>query len=273
MNQGAAVEGLVGSAAVSAECGANTERQEVQMSGSVANKAEFKTQNVPVTYITADSELLCREHVNEKKVERYAQLMSEGAQFPPVDVFNDGNAYYLADGFHRLAAMKSMPYTSAVVRVFNGSKREALLHAIKANSNHGSLRTKAESKLCIVRLLQDPEWSQWSNREIARIVGVNEKTVRNNRATICGKSADTVSRKVKRNGTVYEQKIATSKTGPIHQAPTPEALQKLAGHLLTASQSAEHCGFAALHWRLKRVSKEIEKKLHRMRTAAVDKAA
>jgi hypothetical protein len=31
----------------------------------------------------------------------------------------------------------------------------------------------------VLTLLNDPEWQQWSNREIARVCHVNEKTVRN----------------------------------------------------------------------------------------------
>ena len=39
-------------------------------------------------------------------IEDYAEQMQRNAEFPPVVVFFDGKEYWLADGFHRLAAAK-----------------------------------------------------------------------------------------------------------------------------------------------------------------------
>jgi hypothetical protein len=39
-------------------------------------------------------------------VQNYADALEEGANFPPVTLFYDGSAYWLADGFHCTAAGK-----------------------------------------------------------------------------------------------------------------------------------------------------------------------
>ena len=40
-------------------------------------------------------------------IEEYAADMLAGAVFPPVVVYFDGTAYWLADGFHRVAAVEA----------------------------------------------------------------------------------------------------------------------------------------------------------------------
>jgi hypothetical protein len=48
-----------------------------------------------------------------------------------------------------------------------GTQRDAVLFGIGANSVHGLPRTKA-GKRAVALVLADPEWSQWSDREIGR---------------------------------------------------------------------------------------------------------
>lgn len=53
-------------------------------------------------------------------------------------------------------------------------------------------------------LLEDSEWVQWSDREIARQVGVGNKFVGDARASICVPNTDSpapATRTVTRNGT------------------------------------------------------------------------
>ena len=51
---------------------------------------------------------------------RYVELMQAGEQLPPVTVFYDGQAYWLADGRHRLEARKRVGYTDISVDVQRG---------------------------------------------------------------------------------------------------------------------------------------------------------
>lgn len=157
---------------------------------------------------------------NQDAVREYADVLKEGGHLPPVTVFFDGRDYWLADGFHRHSAhlFLSLPDIEADVR--EGSKRDAILHAVGANASHGLRRTNADKRRAVEALLKDEEWGQWSNREIARRCSVDEGTVRNLRQAICGNSADT-PRTVQRGGTVYAQHTANIGQRPTAPAPAP----------------------------------------------------
>jgi len=78
-------------------------------------------------------------------------------------------------------------------------------------------------------LLQDDEWSQWSNVKIAERCAVDEKTVRKYRGELSSENPKidyttlkqpSVERKVERNGTIYTQN--TSNIGKTKQQPAVE---------------------------------------------------
>jgi hypothetical protein len=56
--------------------------------------------------------------------------------------------------------------------------REVVLFAACANQTHGLQRTNADKRKAVTTLLEDDEWRQWSNPEIARRVGVSDELVR-----------------------------------------------------------------------------------------------
>ena len=61
--------------------------------------------------------------------------------------------------------------TSAVVvsaEVRTGTLRDAMLYAAGANATHGIRRKNADKRNSIQILINDNEWSQWGDREIAR---------------------------------------------------------------------------------------------------------
>jgi hypothetical protein len=71
-------------------------------------------------------------------------------------------------------------------RVSDGSARDAVLAAAGANATHGIRRTNADKRHAIERLLADPEWSRWSDHEIARACHVDHKTVGRVRREVTG---------------------------------------------------------------------------------------
>jgi protein gp37 len=112
--------------------------------------------------------------------------MTRGSIFPPVVVFQedvgDGELiYWLADGFHRVAAARMANGTSVEAQVVDGSLREAVLYSLGANEGHGWPRTRAETVKCIERLLTDDEWVTWSDRWLADIVQCDNQTVSGHR--------------------------------------------------------------------------------------------
>lgn len=135
-----------------------------------------------------------RAAMNHQTVTEYATDMGEGAQFPPVVVFYDGSDYWLADGFHRVEAACSIEITQIAATVRQGTIREAMLYSVGVNATHGLRRTSADKRRSVMTLLSDKEWSQWSNREIARQCGVHHQMVGKIRGSLDDSSSEKKSR-------------------------------------------------------------------------------
>lgn len=136
--------------------------------------------------ISIDGGTQPRKNINEDIVSEYTEAMQDGDNFPPVIVFNDGAKYWLADGFHRYHASKKVGYLEIEAEVKNGTKRDAILYSVSANAKHGLRRTNADKRKAVKTLLQDEEWSQWSDREIARRCEVTHPFVSKMRSNLTG---------------------------------------------------------------------------------------
>lgn len=118
-----------------------------------------------------------RSSIDLDLVQAYAIDMAKGDPLPPVALFYDGQDYWLADGFHRYHAAKLNDRTAITSLVRQGTQRDAILYSAGANADHGWRRTKEDKRRAVQRLLDDPEWASWSDREIARHCRVDHKTV------------------------------------------------------------------------------------------------
>ena len=119
-------------------------------------------------------------------VREYADDMAAGATFPPVVVYHDGTDYWLGDGFHRVEAARKIGREPIEAEVLDGDVRQAILHGIGSNASHGLRRTQADKRRAVERLLRDEEWSKWSDRQIAKVVKVDHKTVGKIRRELMG---------------------------------------------------------------------------------------
>ncbi|OAN71265.1 hypothetical protein A8B82_21055 [Sulfitobacter sp. EhC04] len=130
--------------------------------------------------------------------------MARGDQFPPVVVFFDGSDYHLADGYHRVASALRNQERKIEADVRKGDKRDAILFSVSANATHGHRRSNADKRSAVTRLLQDEEWSKWSQTDIAKTCNVSREFVNRVSQEIpsSDRSQDT-SRKVTRGGTTY----------------------------------------------------------------------
>lgn len=125
--------------------------------------------------ITTDKELKPRALITSSVVYEYAEAMRNGEIFPPVIIFNDGKTNWLADGYHRYYAAEQAGIESLSAEIRTGTRQDALKYALGANTTHGLRRSnvdKRRSILIALRLLGGR-----SNREIGRIVKVDDKTV------------------------------------------------------------------------------------------------
>jgi DNA modification methylase len=179
-------------------------------------------QEIEISRIKIDLELQPRAQMNFITVAEYATAMTDGVAFPPVVVFFDGSDYFLADGFHRVVAARDyVGLTSFYADVRLGNRRDAILYSVGANAEHGLQRRTEDKRKAIQKLLDDPEWSQWSDREIARQCKVDHKTVSSLRPMHLGNSPDKKSnvRKATRNGKTYT--VDTSNIGKTEPEPEP----------------------------------------------------
>jgi len=134
-------------------------------------------KKINILNIRTDGGTQPRLKLDQDLVKEYAEVMREGVVFPPVEVFHDGSEYWLVDGFHRYFAIKSNAVTTIEAIVHTGTLREAQFYAWKANNKHGN-RLKAEDIRAIIRImLNDEEYSKWSNNHIAKELNVSSMTV------------------------------------------------------------------------------------------------
>jgi hypothetical protein len=139
-------------------------------------------QTLPLHQVRDDGGTQSRTSINDEVVKEYADAIVRGERLPPVVVFYDGSAYWLADGFHRLRAHKKSGEPTIEVDIRQGTQRDAVLYAFGANKGHGLRMSNADKRNAVLRLLRDEEWSQWSDNAIAKHVGVDHKTVAKHRA-------------------------------------------------------------------------------------------
>lgn len=146
-------------------------------------------QTITIEQIRLDGGTQPRAGIDEATVAEYAAQMEAGDLFPPLIVFHDGSSYWLADGFHRVAAWWRVGHETMPADVRQGTQRDAILYAVGANASHGLRRSNDDKRRAVLRLLEDEEWGQWSDREIARRTHTSHTFVAGLRATLTGNVA------------------------------------------------------------------------------------
>ena len=140
------------------------------------------TTTVLINDITVDTELQARVRMNEPVLQEYAALLMEGVNFPPVVLFDDGVKKYLVDGFHRVYAAKRVGRDRMQAELHRGSKHEGFMYSLRANAAHGLQRTNEDKRHGVLKLLEDFEYSDKSDREIAALCAVSHTFVARIRA-------------------------------------------------------------------------------------------
>jgi len=136
--------------------------------------------------ITVDNDLQPRAFMKTEVVDEYAEAMQQGECFPPITLFTDRDTNWLADGYHRFyAAQKAgLDELSAEFRI--GTRQDALRYALSANVTHGLRRSQADRRRAVLIALR--EFGNLSNRELGRMVKVDDKTIAKYRVELSGES-------------------------------------------------------------------------------------
>lgn len=179
------------------------------------------TSFIQLDKIKTDGGTQSRACINPLVVEEYAAIIREGTDFPPVTVFYDGKRYWLADGFHRLAAYRTAGAVEIAAAIHQGTKRDAVLFSVGANADHGLRRTDDDKKRAVFVLLKDKEWGAWSDRQIARQCGVSHPFVAKVRFDLTGNVSSDKRQFVTKHGTVAT--MDTSKIGKPETVPDEQA--------------------------------------------------
>lgn len=129
---------------------------------------------LPLSAISASRDTQARHNGDAMCVREYTEVLDD---LPPVEVYWDGDVYWLADGHHRYQAHKDAGRQRIKVLIRDGSKRDAIYHATGANLKHGLRRTMADKRRAVWMLLADPEWGKMSDRAIAEHCGVSHPFV------------------------------------------------------------------------------------------------
>jgi len=141
--------------------------------------------------IRIDGGTQSRKELNQHKVLEYADLMRDGVVFPPITVFFDGSDYWLSAGFHRFFANKELGNVAIDCEVIEGTVRQAKWHSWGSNS-HGMPHTNDEKKEIALEILKDPEYSKYSNVQIAKHIGVHSATIGRYRSLIGDKPKEVI---------------------------------------------------------------------------------
>lgn len=205
---------------------------------------------IAISSIRADVQAQPRSAISTDIVAEYSEAMISGAEFPPLVVFHDGDAHWLADGFHRFYAYQGCERVEVECDVREGTLRDAVLYSVGANAVHGLRRTDDDKRRAVFKLLNDDYWMKWSDREIARQCGVANSFVSGLRPK------DTVLKEQYEARTFTHPKTGkptTMNTAAIGRAPraeSPAAFTCECGE--TFDQQVWHCKKCDHHWPMSR---------------------
>lgn len=190
----------------------------------------MSTVSLKISILILSEEVQSRVSLDEAVIEEYAEEMKKGDRFPPIDVYFDGEDYYVADGFHRVKAAIKAGFDEINARVHTGNVRDAILHSVGANASHGLRRTNLDKRNSVEKLLIDVEWQLWSDRKIADKCAVSHPFVAKVRVDLSGNDYQIQERTFERNGKAYTMdttNIGVKKEAePSNIIPSPVQFQK-----------------------------------------------
>jgi len=177
-------------------------------------------KQINIHLIRTDGDTQSRISLNQDIVNEYAEHLRDGDAFPPMVVFHDGSDYWLADGFHRLFALKANGASLVEVDVRAGTVEDAQLFSFSANGKRGLSNSAEDNRNIIIRMLKHPKWSLWSYSEIAKHVGVSRMTVGRVAKTLePDPDASTIKQYINKQGNISKVDTAPLKNRPTFERP------------------------------------------------------
>jgi hypothetical protein len=185
-----------------------------------------------------------RAKINQQICAEYGEQMKAGEKFPAIDVFFDGENYWLADGFHRIQAyVMARPGEAITCNVYQGSLQDAQWYSYGVNKAHGLRRSNNDKQRAVMFALAHPAAVDKSNYQIAEHCGVSEFMIRKylRRQEDTASTIKSQMRQVNRGGTSYRQntthigknpKKGNAKRKKQGKRISPDAVAPVLGHSL-----------------------------------------
>lgn len=130
---------------------------------------------IDLSAIELDTSIQCRATIDTGIVNEYAERMSEGDRFPPVDLYGSKSRCWIGDGWHRILAAKQNGEKGIAAQLHAGGRADALRAALASNVVHGHRRTNADKRRCVEIAIK--EFPKLSSRAIAEMCGVSHTFV------------------------------------------------------------------------------------------------
>jgi hypothetical protein len=89
-----------------------------------AARARWAPPTVSLSLRAIRLKFQAKDHLDQSKVKTIAAAMAAGEPVEPVIVYYDGKVYRLFDGFHRVAAAKSVHWTEIEAEIRTGGEPE-----------------------------------------------------------------------------------------------------------------------------------------------------
>ena len=137
---------------------------------------------VRIDDVVLDPSMQVRKQTSQATVKKYAESMGEGCVLPPVTLASVDGVLVLVDGWHRVAAKKSLGEQSMEAVVTEMTYDEARWAAAKANLEHGLPLAKQEVVEVFHVFIEARRYREgytWlSYRDIGKQLGKSHTTIR-----------------------------------------------------------------------------------------------
>ncbi len=176
---------------------------------------------VNLKLVDLDRSNLCQSRVTtdpERLAEYQLAWQTEGTEFPPCIIYQDGDKYYIADGFHRiqskmLARLETRQERRTIeCEVRQGTIQDAITYSLGANLRHGLRPNTSDKKRAILLYYSlSPKHCAHSNNQVAQTVGCSHTFVGAWKATSISTPLDITFAETKIPIEILKQTIANLK--------------------------------------------------------------
>lgn len=174
-------------------------------------------QDVELRLIQIDPGIQVRVGLNQTVVASYSKAMRQQAQFPPLIIYRSEGQLILCDGHHRHAAAQAAGIHTLQAIIKSGTRGECLMEAVRVNLRHGLRLSAADKQRVVISLLTTG--SDFSDRALAKLVGVSDRTVGRLRSRLNLPNLDAKRRGS--DGKLY--RASQKKTNPASASPSTPA--------------------------------------------------